>query len=309
MRSAPDARGAAGQGSAARERVRAALALARDRLDAAGLASPAAEARTIVEDAAGAPGSLVLVHDLPDGFEARIDEVLARRAQHEPLQIILGWAPFRRLRLATAPGVFVPRPETELMIDLLRTLAPRARRIADLCTGSGAIAAAVLDETPLSEVVALEREERALRLAACNLARIAPPERWALLRGDVRTRGWEHAAGAADHEALISTGALDAVLANPPYIPPDAVPRDAEVREHDPEGALYGGGPDGLDAPRAVLDRAQELLAPGGLLVLEHADVQGAALRRIAEDSGAFTATRTERDLTGRDRFLLARRA
>lgn len=293
---------------AARARIRTALVTARDRLDAAGVSSPTAEARTIVEDAAGAAHGLVLIDAVPDGFEDRIEQVLRRREQREPLQIILGWAPFRHLRLETAPGVFVPRPETELMIDLLCVEAPNARRVADLCTGSGAIAAAVLDEVPGSEVIALEREETALQLAARNLAAAAPQQRWCLLRGDVRARSWEPRAGAASVDRLLRAGSLEAVLSNPPYIPPGAVPRDAEVREHDPEAALYGGGVDGLEAPRAVLARAHELLAPGGVTIIEHADVQGAALRRIAAEGAAFTKVRTVQDLTGRDRFLVARR-
>ena len=99
---------------------------------------------------------------------------------------------------------------------------------------------------------------------------------------------------------------LDAIVSNPPYVPPGAVPQDEEVRRHDPPRALYGGGEDGLDLPRAVIARAAEMLVAGGLLVMEHADVQGEATRALAEGSGAFADVRTVADLTGRDRFLVA---
>ena len=102
---------------------------------------------------------------------------------------------------------------------------------------------------------------------------------------------------------------MDAVVSNPPYIPPEAVPRDAEVLDHDPHRALFGGGPDGLEVPRAVIAWAARLLRPGGVLVMEHADVQGEAARRAAAQHGGFDSLRTARDLTGRDRFLVARRA
>ena len=329
---------AVGEGDTARgvgdtqARLRAALTMARDRLNQAGVASPAAEARTIVEDASGAAGSLFVVRTLPPTFEARVEEILHRREQREPLQLILGWAPFRRLRLHTAAGVFIPRPETELIIDVLRAQAPRAQRILDLCTGTGAIAAAVLDEVPQAQVIAVERETPAVHVATKNLTHTADPDRWALLRGDVRENAWAYEAGsrdlarsleqapdgdqarrweqnlsAQDAEAR-APGQFDAVLSNPPYIPAGAIPQDPEVREHDPAAALYGGGEDGLEVPRAVVERAAEVLADGGVLVMEHADVQGAALRDLACAYGGFTDVHTVRDLTGKDRFLVARR-
>jgi len=104
-------------------------------------------------------------------------------------------------------------------------------------------------------------------------------------------------------------GSVDVLVANPPYIPPDAEPVDPEVRDHDPDLALYGGGLDGLDVPRAVLAAAARLLAPGGLLVMEHAEVQDAAARAAAVGTGAFVDVESRPDLTGRPRMLVARRA
>ncbi|PWH05604.1 peptide chain release factor N(5)-glutamine methyltransferase [Brachybacterium endophyticum] len=276
--------------------LREALARATRRLGEAGIVSASAEARSLLGAAADCTGPLVLLDALPADFAERLEELVARREAHEPLQLILGSAPFRRLELETAPGVFIPRPETEVAIDVLLEHAreERVTTVVDLCTGSGAIAAAVLDEAPAARVIAVEIDAAARDLAARNLARIASG------RAEVR------AGDVTDPDLLGDLTEVDAVLANPPYIPSGAIPRDREVTDHDPARALYGGGEDGLDIPRAVVALAARLLRDGGLLVMEHADVQGAAAREVAAATGAFRAIRTVRDLTGRDRFLVA---
>lgn len=286
-----------------RARLRAALADVTAQLGAAGVPSPSVDARALIEEAACAQGPLVLLEELPDDFESRLARLSARRSAREPLQLILGRAPFRRLLLETSVGVFVPRPETEVAIDLVLAHHREhpVRHLVDLCTGSGALAAAVIDELPAAEVVAAEIDPAAAELAARNLARArhdGAPGTGRVLIADV-----------TDPRALAELGPVDVVVSNPPYIPPDAVPRDAEVLEHDPPRALYGGGADGMEIPRAVIERARELLSPGGLLVMEHADVQGGAAREAAESIGGFEQIRTAEDLTGRDRFLVARRA
>lgn len=283
-----------------RERLRTMLATATRRLAEAGVPSPSVDARALLERAARADGPLVLLDALPESCESDLRDLVARRAAREPLQLILGEAPFRRLSIRVRPGVFIPRPETELVIDLLLAFHRErpVRRIADLCSGSGALAAAVLDEIPGARVLAVEVDPLASDLATENLARVDDGAG----RADVRT------ADVTDPEALIDVRGLDAVLSNPPYVPPGAVPREEEVRLHDPERALYGGGADGLEVPAAILERAAEMLRPGGLLIMEHADVQGEGTRALATAHGAFTAVRTQRDLTGRDRFLVARR-
>lgn len=282
------------------QQLREALDVTTARLAEAGIVSASAEARALLQHAAGTQRHLLLLDDLPEDFAARLDQVTARRIRREPLQLILGRAPFRRLSLVVRPGVFIPRPETELMVDLLREHHEGPlQRVADLCTGSGAIAAALLDEIPAVQVVAVERDRTALEVAQENLAAGIAADRCVLQAADV-----------TDAAALapLGTPALDALLSNPPYIPEAAVPRDPEVRDHDPEAALYGGGVDGLEVPRAIIARAGELLRPGGLLVMEHAEVQGAATRTLARADGRFTRVHTARDLTGRDRFLVARR-
>ena len=282
-----------------RERLRAALSTTTRRLGEAGLESPSVDARALIAHAAGTDGPLVMLDELPPGFSAELERLTVRREHREPLQLILGRAPFRRLMLAVRPGVFIPRPETELALDLLREHSTgELAHVVDLCAGSGALGAAVLDELPAARVLSVEIDETAAQLTAENLE-LAGPGRGRVLQADLLTQIPELAAAAP----------VDAVLSNPPYIPPDAVPRDPEVIEHDPHRALFGGGKDGLEVPRAVIAWSARLLRPGGVLIMEHADVQGPAAREAASEHGGFDLLSTAPDLTGRDRFLVARRA
>lgn len=280
-----------------RIRLRRALAETTERLSRAGVPSPSADARALIARAARTDRSPLLLDRLPERFADDLEQLTERRTAREPLQLILGEAPFRRLMLRVEPGVFIPRPETELALDLLRTHADRPpERVADLCTGSGALAAAALDELPTARVLAVDIDPRAVDLARRNLER-AGPGRGRVLQADL-----------TDPAALAGQAGFDAVLSNPPYVPSDAVPRDQEVRDHDPRHALYGGGQDGLDLPRLVIARAAALLRQGGTLIMEHADVQGEAARALATTHGGFEQIETAADLTGRDRFLIARR-
>lgn len=261
-------------------------------LTRAGVPSPAADAamllRHVVSGVTDRP--LELLEVLPDDAAATYRALVARRAGREPLQLILGQVVFRTSTLSVAPGVFIPRPETELVagvaIDALR--AGGSRRALDLCTGTGAIAAALADEVPCAHILAVELDPAAVVVARENLE----PRGVGVVRGDVRT--------------LELDGQWDVVVSNPPYIPPDAVPRDPEVVRWDPAGALYGGGADGLEIPAAVVAQAARLLRPGGVLVMEHADVQGAAVRALVERSGAFAEVSTGVDLAGRERWVRA---
>jgi len=230
---------------------------------------------------------------LSDADEAALDALVARRAAREPLQHLTGTAPFRHLELAVGPGVFVPRPETEIVaqfaIDaLLATSSPSPVGV-DLCTGSGAIALALATEVPHAQVHAVEVSPEAHAWALRNTA---GQENLSLVLGDLRSE-----LGELD-------GTVDVVISNPPYVPDEAIPRDPEVRLHDPALALYGG-PDGLDVVRAISRRAWALLHSGGTLVLEHAEVQGDAIRELLAADG-WRATATHRDLTQRDRATTA---
>lgn len=266
----------------------------------AGVPSPRADAELLAAHLLSVSRGRVLALALagaptPEGYR----ELVEHRAQRIPLQHLTGLAYFRHLELAVGPGVFVPRPETELLaqlaIDQARAVlqAQPSVRVVDLGTGSGAIAAAVASEVPGSEVFAVELSEQAYPWALRN----TEPQGVTLVAGDLRT-----ALAAED-------GTFDIVVSNPPYIPPGAVPRDPEVRDHDPELALYGGGPDGLELPRAVIDAGVRLLVPGGYLALEHAEVQGRALQGLFAASGRWRDIAGHRDLNDADRVTSARLA
>ncbi len=226
----------------------------------------------------------------------RFRHAVARRATREPLQHITGEAHFRALTLAVGPGVFVPRPETEGVvqfgIDALRAVAVPAPVAVDLGSGSGAIAIAMDTEVPNAVVYAVERSTEALPWTRRNVAAHGGTVR--LVEGDL-----------ADALPELD-GTVSVVVSNPPYVPDDAVPIDPEVRDHDPAMALYGG-PDGLDAVRALADTAWRLLVPGGVLVIEHAEPQGAGVREVLTRRG-FRSPETHVDLTGRDRTTTATR-
>ncbi|MFC8303115.1 peptide chain release factor N(5)-glutamine methyltransferase [Specibacter sp. NPDC057265] len=227
----------------------------------------------------------------PPGYR----ELVARRAAREPLQHITGLAPFRHLELAVGPGVFVPRPETEtvvqLGIDVLTRLrherGPEAQLTAvDLGTGSGAIAGSLATEVPGCQVYAVELSDDAFPWAVRNLA----GSNVTLIQGDLR-----------DAFAELN-GAVDVVVSNPPYIPAAAIPREVEVRLHDPHMALYGGGEDGMELPVAAATTAARLLRPGGFFVMEHAEVQGARMAEMFQGSGNWHKVQGHQDLGGRDR-------
>jgi len=225
----------------------------------------------------------------------RVRELAARRATREPLQHITGVAPFRSLELAVGPGVFVPRPETEQVvqfaIDALRAV-PSAEPVGvDLGTGSGAIALAMATEVPHARVYAVEKSPEAFAWTRRNVESVGATNLQAVL-GDL-----------ADALPELD-GAVDVVISNPPYVPDDAIPRDPEVRLFDPAAALYGGA-DGLDVVRVISGVARRLLRPGGTLVLEHGELQGAQIRELLTADG-WRAAATHRDLTTRDRATTA---
>lgn len=237
--------------------------------------------------------------------ERRFDAMLARRAAREPLQYIVGHAPFRYLDLAVGPGVFIPRPETELVVqeglDWLAVQRITAPRVVDLCAGSGAIGLSIVTETADAEVWAVELSERTAAWTRRNAEAVAAAagtaHRYHLVPGDATASG----------TLAELDGTVDLVVTNPPYVPESEIPEQPEVRDYDPELALYGGSPDGLLIPGRIIDRAAALLRPGGLLVMEHDISQGAVLVAYAQARG-FSHARTGRDWTARPRYLAARR-
>jgi len=312
----PAATGAAGDVGGGL-RLDGVLRAAAARLAAAGVPAARGDAERLAAHVLGlTPGEVaaaaVTGRPLAPDDAGRLDALVARRCERVPLQHLTGRAPFRTIELDVGPGVFVPRPETEVVAELavaelaVAELAVAELAVAehpvvvDLCTGSGAIALSIAVEVPAARVVALELDGDALGWARRNVDRIAPG-RVDLRQGDV---------DGADAGVLADlVGAVDVVVANPPYIPSWAVPLEVEVARHDPHVALYGGGEDGLVVPRAVVRTAARLLRPGGLLVMEHGDVQGGATRALAGADDGWVGVTTEPDLTGRDRALVARRA
>ncbi|RUR01165.1 peptide chain release factor N(5)-glutamine methyltransferase [Labedella endophytica] len=280
----------------------AARANAAARLAAAGITTPEVDAELLIGHVVDLgrgelAAAMVVGRTLAPRDAELLDDLVSRRAAREPLQHITGTAYFRSLRLAVGPGVFVPRPETELLaqyaIDELRAL-PEADPIAvDLGTGSGAIALSVASEVPHATVYAVENSVDAFVWARQNADSVGATNA-TIVFDDLA-----HALARLD-------GTVSLVVSNPPYVPDAAVPRDPEVRLHDPAHALYGG-PDGLDVVRQVSATALRLLRPGGRVLIEHGELQGEPIRDLLAADG-WSSPATFRDLTQRDRITSATR-
>jgi release factor glutamine methyltransferase len=244
-------------------------------------------------------GRLALIDGFTDKQLAEFDALVTRRAGGEPVQHLVGSAGFRHLELAVGPGVFVPRPETELLAGWAITLITPGATVVDLCSGSGAIALAVANEVPGTRVYAVERSPAALawlrRNAEARAAAGDPPIQ--VVEGDV-----------ADPAVLSGLdGTVDAVLCNPPYVPAGA-PVPTDVADHDPRDAVFAGT-DGLAVIRPVIARAAALLRPGGVFGVEHDDSHGSAVPALLRAHGHFADIEDHRDLAGRPRYATATRS
>jgi len=254
-----------------------AIAVLRD----AGVASPEHDARALERHAAQT--------------KADFDELVRRRAQRVPLQHLLGSAGFRYLDLQVGPGVFVPRPETEVVVDavLAEIKGHDAPVVVDLCAGAGTIGFSVAHEHSGAVVHLVERDAEAFEWLRRN-------------RPEGRDNVHLHLADAADALPELD-GRVDVVASNPPYVAEDERELvDPEVREHDPSLALFAGE-DGLDVVRVVVQRAKALLKPGGLVVVEHSDRQGESAPALLREQG-WIAVADHRDLTDRPRFVTGRK-
>lgn len=290
--------------------AREALRVAEERLRTAGVPSARADAEVLLSWATGLPrGGLHRLDGLSDDAAAVFRTAVARREQREPLQHITGRAAFRSLDLEVGPGVFVPRPETEVLAgvavaELLRLLEarpggfPAADPLAvDLCAGSGAVALAMATEAPGCRVVAVELSSQAAEYAERNAAPYAAQTPVEVRCGDI--------ADAVNDLA----GQADVVTANPPYIPFGAFESVAvEARQFDPPLALWSGD-DGLQMIRKVAGVAARLLRPGGLVLCEHADAQGDSAPGLFAGTGQWVDVRDCCDLARRPRFVSARKA
>lgn len=276
--------------------MRAVLAAAADRLREAGVPSPEHDAAELLAHVLGTdrPG-LALVDRVSEADLAAYGALLERRAAREPLQHLTGVAWFRHVSVEVGPGVFTPRPETELLAGwaIEAASALDAPEVVDLCTGSGAIAKSLADEVPTASVHAVEADPSAYAWAVRNLTGTGVD----LRQGDF----------AEAFDDLL--GRVDVVVCNPPYVPLEAWESVApEARDHDPHLALFSGD-DGLDAIRVLVVRAADLLRPGGVVGVEHADVQGEAVPALFSATGRWTEVRDHADLTGRARYTTARLA
>lgn len=277
------------------------LAATVEKFSKAGIESAKADAEILLGYVLGLSRGELLSRAITNGEISVADrhsfeQLAVRRAQREPLQHLTGRAAFRSLELLVGPGVFVPRFETETVVENaiaeLRNLNVAEPVVVDLATGSGAIAISLAVEIPTAKVFAVELSEEALVYTRQNFANYAPEA--VLVQGDLAQAFPE------------LNGKVDLLISNPPYIPNEMIPIYPEVHLHDPKLALYGGV-DGLDIVRKVDQRARELVRPGGKLVIEHADMQGSQVRQILVDSG-WQNVYTSKDLAGRDRMVIATR-
>jgi len=271
--------------------LKAEVAAAIVRLKEAGVASPRVDAEELAAHVAKVERSRL--HTVDEIDVAVFRRLVERRAERVPLQHLTGVAHFRNITVQVGPGVFVPRPETEVVAGwAIEALAGvRSPLVVDLCSGTGVLALSIADEVSGAKVHAVELDQRAVAWLERNA------------RG---TRVVVHRADAAVALPELD-GKVHAVVSNPPYVPLDEMDKvDAEVWQHDPREALVAGV-DGLDVIRVVERRARRLLRRGGLLVVEHSDRQGKSVPALLEAAQGWTEIEDHRDLTKRDRFVSAR--
>lgn len=258
----------------------------------AGIDSARYDAEELAAHVAGTErGRLALLDPPGDEFFTRYRDLVAARRARVPLQHLTGTAAFGPVTLSVGPGVFIPRPETEVMLEwAVNQRLPGRPVIVDACTGSGALAVALAGHWPAARVIGIDDSADALDYARRNCVGTAVE----LLDADVTVPG------------LLPDldGRVDLMVANPPYIP-GGVPLDPEVVQHDPHHALFGGG-DGMSVITAVVALAGRWLRPGGRFAIEHDDTTSARTVELITETGLFEAVLARPDLTGRPRFVTA---
>ncbi len=281
-------------------RLADALARTRDALRTAGLESPDADARILLEEASGLSRADTVRdpdRDLDVGVLTRLHAWTVERCEHVPLQYITGIADFCGRRFRVTPDVLIPRPETELVTETAIALwddpARRDHPALDLCTGSGAIAATLALERPGRRVVATDLSRAALAVARRNVQELEATH-VTFHDGDLFAA---LPAGAGGFGLLVS---------NPPYVEAGVIPTlPRDVRDHEPHLALDGGA-DGLDVVRRILAGAPAVLADGAALVIEIGDTQGDTVLELARAASYYSDARILPDLAGRSRILTA---
>ncbi|MEU5693611.1 peptide chain release factor N(5)-glutamine methyltransferase [Actinosynnema sp. NPDC020468] len=283
-----------------RHPLRLAILEAERMLAAAGVDSPRVDAELLAAHVLGVPRSrLALIPLVDPSVVDALHKLVVQRCHRVPLQHLTGSAHLYGVDLLVGPGVFTPRPETELLLDWSLSVVDTAPLVVDLCTGSGAIALAFAHHRPRATVHAVERDHTALSWARRNAnARAAA--------GDTPIH--LHAADVTEPGVLSDLdGQVDLVLCNPPYVP-EGTPVPPEVADHDPHDAVFSGQ-DGLTVIRHVVTLAARLLRPGGHVAIEHDDTQGDAVPALLTTRKVLTDAKDHPDLTGRPRFTTARRA
>jgi release factor glutamine methyltransferase len=274
-------------------RLRSAIDSATTLLADAGIDSARYDAEELAAHVAGTErGRLPLLGSPDDGFFDEYNAAIATRARRVPLQHLTGIAAFGPLTLSVGPGVFIPRPETEAMLEwaVVQSL-PAKPVIVDVCTGSGALALALARQWPDARVIGLDDSDAALDYARRNAAGTTVE----FVRADV-----------TGPDVLIGLdGRVDLVVSNPPYVP-DGARLEPEVVDHDPPHAVFGG-PDGMAVIPAVARLAGRLLRPGGLFAVEHDDTTSSMTAETISRTDLFDDIVARTDLTGRPRFVTAR--
>jgi release factor glutamine methyltransferase len=275
-------------------RLRREIEHAAAELAEAGVGSPRADAEELAAYAAGTSwGRLSVLGEIDDDFCSRYADLVAARVSRIPLQHIVGSAALGPVTVSVGPGVFIPRPETEGLLEWAsaQPLPPRPV-LVDLCTGTGALALALSKFWPDARIIAVDDSDQALDYAYRNVAGSAVE----LVRADV-----------TDNTQLPELGGqVDLLVANPPYIP-DGATLEPEVAQHDPPHALFGG-PDGMVVINAIAELAGRWLKPGGRCAVEHDDTTSAATIEAFTTTGRFVDVTANRDLAGRPRFVTATR-
>ncbi|HXS85113.1 MAG TPA: peptide chain release factor N(5)-glutamine methyltransferase [Mycobacterium sp.] len=276
-------------------RLRCAIDSATTLLAEAGIDSARYDAEELAAHLAGTErGRLALLSTPDDGFFDRYRAAIAERSRRVPLQHLTGAAAFGPLTLTVGPGVFIPRPETEAMLEWATAQRlPDAPLIVDLCTGSGALALGLARQWPDARVIGIDDSDAALEYARTN----AKGTTVELLKADVTTPG------------VLSQldGQVDLLVSNPPYVP-DGAELDPEVLDHDPSHAVFGG-PDGMTVITAIVQLAQRVLRPSGLFAVEHDDTTSALTAELISGTAGFENVVRRQDLTRRPRFVTARRS
>lgn len=273
--------------------IRAAIQQAAVTLESSGVASPFFDAQTLAAAQLGcARGELLFrgPEDFPPQALAAFEQAVRRRAAREPLQHILGTAPFGELELQVGPGVFIPRPETELLAQWATATLEKlpAPVVVDLCTGSGALAALLAHRFPGARIIAVEQSEAAARYARANL-----PDSVQLRIGDATELGC----------VKDLCGSVDVVVSNPPYVP-EGTATDVET-SFDPHEAVFSGT-EGMDVITRLVPVAHALLRSGGALGVEHDSGTAALVTARLREHGGFRGIETHQDFTHRDRFVTA---